>query len=96
MKVIAQPEIDIPLGKSIDQPKTFSPEILAAVPRSKGRICKEIEPKNFQKVTKILSENNIFNEKVAIVQKDKFEILGELKIDVDDLYKVNNSWYNNY
>jgi len=35
-------------------------------------------------------------KRVATVQKDKFEILGELKINVDDLYKINNSWYNNY
>ena len=39
---------------------------------------------------------NIFNEKVAVVQKEKLEISGELRINVDDLYKINNTWYNNY
>ena len=60
-----------------------------------GRYLLEIEPKNLQEVTKILSENNIFNEKVAAVQKDNFEVLGELKININDLYKINNKWYNN-
>ena len=59
-----------------------------------GRYLLEIEPKNLQEVTKILSENNIFNEKVAAVQKDNFEVLGELKININDLYKINNKWYN--
>ena len=45
---------------------------------------------------KILNENNIYSEKVATVQKENFEILGELKINTNDLYKINNKWYNNY
>jgi phosphoribosylformylglycinamidine synthase II len=61
-----------------------------------GRYLLEIELKNLPKVTKILKENNIFYENIAIVQKDYFEILNELKININDLYKVNNKWYNNY
>jgi phosphoribosylformylglycinamidine (FGAM) synthase-like enzyme len=61
-----------------------------------GRYLLEIEPKNYQKVVKNLNENNIFNEKIATVQKDKLEIIGELKLNIDDLYKINNTWYNNY
>ena len=60
------------------------------------RYLLEIELKNLPKVTKILKENNIFYENIAIVQKDYFEILNELKININDLYKVNNKWYNNY
>ena len=61
-----------------------------------GRYLLEIEPTNLQKVIQILNENNIFNEKVAVAQKDNFEILGELKININDLYKINNTWYKNY
>ena len=61
-----------------------------------GRYLLEIELKNLPMVTKVLKENNIFYENVAIVQKDYFEILNELKININDLYKINNKWYNNY
>ena len=40
--------------------------------------------------------NNIFNELVATVQKEYFEMLSEFKISINDLYKSNNKWYNNY
>ena len=84
------------LGLKIEKPSKLSNLMEYYFGEDQGRYLLEIEPKNFQKVTKILSENNIFNEKVATVQKDKFEISGELKIYVDELYKINNSWYNNY
>ena len=29
-------------------------------------------------------------------QKKFFEIVNELKIDTNDLFKINNEWYNNY
>tara|TARA_B110000483_G_scaffold99953_1_gene122624 strand:- start:59014 stop:59832 length:819 start_codon:yes stop_codon:yes gene_type:complete len=77
MKVIAQPEIDIPLGKSIDQPKTFSPEILAAVPRSKGRICKEIEPKNFSGLDRWTAYELLWFEPTGVAHA------GMLNIEID-------------
>ena len=61
-----------------------------------GRYLLEINPKNLKKVTKILNENNIFNELVANVQKDYFEMSGEFKLNKNDLCKANNKWYNNY
>jgi phosphoribosylformylglycinamidine synthase len=61
-----------------------------------GRYLLEVEPENLQKAKKILNENNIFNETVATVQDNNFEILGELKININELYKINNKWYNNY
>ena len=61
-----------------------------------GRYLVEIEKNNITKAQKILKESNIFNEVVATVQKDHFEVEGELKIDVNELYKLNNKWYHNY
>ena len=84
------------LGLKIEKPSKLSNLMEYYFGEDQGRYLLEIEPKNYQKVVKNLNENNIFNEKIATVQKDKFEILGELKINVDDLYKINNSWYNNY
>ena len=28
--------------------------------------------------------------------KDYFEVIGELKIEINNLYKTNDTWYNNY
>jgi len=61
-----------------------------------NRYLVEIEPDNLEKVKKILDENNVFNEIIASVQKDNFEIIGELKININELSKINNKWYNNY
>ena len=60
-----------------------------------GRYLIEIESHNLKKVKKILDENNIFNETVGSVQKDYFEMPGEFKISINDLYKINSTWYNN-
>ena len=61
-----------------------------------GRYLIEIEKNQLDKVKKILKENNIFNEIVATVQKDYFEVDGKMKIRINDLYKTNNKWYHNY
>ena len=83
-------------GLKIEKPSKLSNSMEYYFGEDQGRYLLEIEPRNLEKVTKILSENNIFNERIAVVQKDKFEVLGELRINTDDLYKINNTWYNNY
>ena len=83
-------------GLRIDRPSKLSNLMEYYFGEDQGRYLLEIDPKNLQKITKILVENNIFYEKIAITQKDNFEILGEFKINVNDLYKMNNTWYNNY
>ena len=57
---------------------------------------KIIDNKNIQKVEKLLKENNIYYEYIGETQEKIFEIVGEMKLDVNDLFKVNNQWYNNY
>ena len=84
------------LGLKIEKPSKLSNLMEYYFGEDQGRYLLEIEPKNYQKVIKNLNENNIFNEKIATVQKDKLEIVGELKLNIDDLYKINNTWYNNY
>ncbi len=83
-------------GLRIDKPSKLSNLMEYYFGEDQGRYLLEIDPKNLQKVIKILVENNIFNEKIATIQKDNFEIMGEVKINVNDLYKINNTWYNNY
>jgi len=48
------------------------------------------------KTEKILKDNNIYYEIIGNTQKDYFEIDGELKINVKELFKLNNEWYNKY
>ena len=83
-------------GLKIEKPSKLSNLMEYYFGEDQGRYLLEIEPKNLQKVTKILSENNIYNENIATVQKQHFEIPGEFKINIDDLYKINNTWYSKY
>ena len=83
-------------GLNIEKPSKLSNLMEYYFGEDQGRYLLEIEPENLQKVMKILNENNIFNEKIATVQKDNFEIIGELKININDLYKINNKWYNSF
>ena len=61
-----------------------------------SRYILEINKENMKKVEKILKDNNIFYESIGFTQKDNFEIDKEMKINVKELFKVNNQWYNNY
>ena len=83
-------------GLKIEKPQKLSNLIEYYFGEDQGRYIIEIEQNNLTKVTKILNENNIFNELIATVQKDYFEMLNEFKINISDLYKTNNKWYNNY
>jgi phosphoribosylformylglycinamidine synthase II len=83
-------------GVKLDKPKNLSNLIEYYFSEDQGRYIIEVEPNNLSKIKKILIENNIFNEKIGIVQKDYLEVYGELKIHINDLYKTNSRWYNNY
>jgi phosphoribosylformylglycinamidine synthase II len=83
-------------GLKVEKPSKLTNLMEYYFGEDQGRYLLEIEPINLQKVTRILNENNTFNESIATVQKDNFEILNELKININDLYKFNNKWYNNY
>jgi len=83
-------------GLKIEKPKKLSNLTEYFFGEDQGRYLIEIENNNIDKVKKILKQNQIFNETVAIVQNDFFEVSGEFKININDLYKINNKWYNNY
>ena len=83
-------------GLKIGKPQKLSNLMEYYFGEDQGRYLIEIEEKNLTAVAKILNEYNIFNESIATVQKDYFEMLGEFKINKNDLCKMNNKWYNNY
>ena len=83
-------------GVKIDKPKKLTNLFKYFFGEDQGRYLLEIDDKNLKKAESILKENNIFFESIGITQKDYFEINKEMKIDIKELYKINNQWYNNY
>ena len=83
-------------GIKINKPKNFSNSMEYYFSEDQGRYLIEIEPNNLNQINEILTKNNIFNEAIGMVQKDYFEVTGELKIKTNELYNSNNTWYNNY
>ena len=83
-------------GVKIQKPKKLTNIFKYFFGEDQSRYILEIDKKNFNKVEKILKTNNIFSENIGFVQKDYFEIEGEMKISIKDLFKINNQWYSNY
>ena len=83
-------------GLKINKPKKLSNIFEYFYGEDQGRYLIEVDKKNLEKVVKYLKENNIFNEIIAVTQKDIFELEGEFKININELYKLNNKWYYNY
>ena len=83
-------------GIKISKPKKLTNLIEYFFGEDQGRYVLEIDCNNKTKVEKILKESNIYFENLGFTQKDYFEIDGELKISVKDLFKTNNEWYNRY
>ena len=59
-------------------------------------ISLDVEKNNLPKAEKIMKESGVYYENIGFTQKDYLEIDGELKISINDLFKINNEWYNNY
>ena len=93
---LAEMTINSSNGLKVNKPKNLTNLMEYFFSEDQGRYLVEIESNNMKKVSMILDENNIFSEIVGIVQKDYFEIPGEVKISTNDLYKINNTWYDNY
>ena len=84
------------LGIKIEKPKKLLNLFEYFYGEDQGRYLIEIEETNLNKIQKILKENSIYNEMIGLVQKDNFELSGEFKIDIKDLYNLNNKWYYKY
>ncbi|MDA9180938.1 AIR synthase-related protein, partial [Pelagibacteraceae bacterium] len=83
-------------GIKIQKPKKLNNLFEYFFGEDQGRYLLEIDINKIERIEKILKDNNIYYENVGITQKDNFEINGELKINIKDLYKINNEWYNKY
>ena len=93
---LAEMVINSNYGLKINKPKNLSNIFEYFYGEDQGRYILEIDKENIDKVRKFLKDNNIFNEIIGFTQKNNFELEGEFKININELYKLNNSWYYNY
>ena len=93
---LAEMVIGSNLGVKIEKPKKLTNLFEYFFGEDQGRYLLEIEKSNIEIVQKNLKKNNIFNEIVGFTQKEYFELPGEFKISINDLYKINNKWYYNF
>ena len=93
---LSEMAISTDIGVKIEKPKKLGNLIEYLFGEDQGRYILEIENKNTEKVENLLKENNVYYECIGKTQKKFFEIVGEMKLDVNDLFKVNNQWYNSY
>ena len=84
------------LGLKVEKTKNLRNLIEFFFGEDQGRYILEVKRDKLENVEKILKSNNIHFEKIGFTQKKYFEIEGEMKTDINDLFKINNQWYNNY
>jgi len=83
-------------GAVIQKPKKLKNLISYLFGEDQGRYILEIDSNNLQNVEKILKNNNVYFENIGFTQNNYLEIKDELKININDLVKFNNQWYNKY
>ena len=93
---LSEMSINSNLGVKINKPKELRNLIEYFFGEDQGRYIIELERENSNKVEQILKNGNVFFKYIGSTQLNHFEIDGEMKIDINDLFKINNEWYNNY
>ena len=84
------------IGAKILKPKKLANFINYLFGEDQARYVAEIASNNLSKAEKILKNSNIYYEIIGFTQKNNLEVEDEFKINVKDLVKINNQWYNNY
>ena len=84
------------IGVKINKPKKLTNLFKYYFGEDQGRYILEIDNNNLEKVEKLFKNNNVFYENIGSTQGDYFEIDKEMKINIKDLYKINNQWYKKY
>ena len=96
--IVALSEMSIhsKIGIKIEKPKKLGNLFEYFFGEDQSRYILEVDSEKLKKTETILKKSNIFYEKIGKTQKKFFEIEGEMKTDVNDLFNINNQWYNNY
>ena len=93
---LAEMSIGTDYGVLINRPKKLTNLFKYFFGEDQSRYILEVGSDNLKKVEKILKNNNVFYENIGITQNNYLEIMNEMKLDIKQLYKVNNQWYDNY
>jgi len=93
---LAEMSLGSNIGAKINKPKRLTNSINYFFGEDQARYIIEVNNKDLSKINKIFKENNVFFEIIGITQSDFLEIEDEFKINIKDLFKINNEWYNNY
>ena len=93
---LAEMSIGTDYGVLINRPKKLTNLFKYFFGEDQSRYILEVDSNNLKKVEKILKNNNVFYENIGITQNNYLEIMNEMKLDIKQLYKVNNQWYDNY
>ena len=84
------------LGVKIEKSKILRNSIAYFFGEDQGRYLLEVDQNRLSSVKKIITDNNVYYENIGFTQKNFFEIDGELKVGLNELFKINNQWYNNF
>ena len=90
---LAEMSMNKDIGIILEKPKQIKNLFEFFYGEDQGRYVIEVAKSDIDKVNKYLKDANIFSEIVGTTQKEYFELAGELKISLNDLYKINNKWY---
>ena len=93
---LAEMSISSNIGINIEKPKKLLNKFEYFFGEDQSRYVMEIKKDNLIKVEGFLKKNNIFYEIIGCTQSKYFELKNELKLDVSELYELNNKWYHNY
>ena len=94
--VLGTSQIGSNYGVKIEKPKKLRNLIEFLFGEDQSRYLLEIKEESLKKVVELLKKNNIYYEIIGLTQKNFFEVEGEMKIDVNDLFKINNQWYKEF
>ena len=93
---LAEMSMESNFGVKINKPKKLTNLFEYFFGEDQSRYILEVDKNHTEKVEKLLTNNNIFYEIIGCTQKEYLEIEKEMKINIKELYKINNQWYNNY
>ena len=93
---LAEMTIGAKFGVKINKPKKLMNMSKYFFGEDQGRYLLEIKPSNASKIEELFKNNSIHFEKIGITQRNFFELKDEFKIDLKELYNLNNKWYHNY
>ena len=93
---LAEMSLSSNIGVKINKPKKLSNLFNYFFGEDQSRYLVEVDKSNYSNVEKILKDNNIYFDNIGVTQKEYFELDKVLKINVKELYELNNRWYNNY